>query len=181
MSGMLDQALSGKGVAVDIVNPDPKDLGARIRSLGVPVPTMFNSVVEFTHAYRDRAAADLAESIAAMNATEYPDTALVVSKRKPDIGETGSMIKKIEQDGNTVRLVPAGADVPMTQATAVVAGPDGQTVKDESPRFSDLIAAARGTSKIVIRRGGVDETVVGVNRRATEIGVTTKWIAFDSA
>lgn len=180
MSGMLDQALSGKGVAVDIVNPDPKDLEARIRSLGVPVPTMFNSIVEFTHAYRDRAAADLAESIAAMNATEYPDTALVVSKRKPDIGETGSMIKKIEQDGDTVRLVPAGADVPMAQATAVVAGPDGQTVKDESPRFSDLIAAARGVSKIVIRRGGVDETVVGVNRRATEIGVTTKWIAFDS-
>jgi hypothetical protein len=69
----------------------------------------------------------------------------------------------------------------MIQATAVVAGPDGQTVKDEFPRFGDLIAAARGASKIVIRRNGVDETVVGVNRRFTaESGVTTNWVAFDS-
>jgi hypothetical protein len=180
MSGMLNRALSGTGVSVDIVNPDPKDLESRIRSLGVPVPNIFDDVVEFTHAYRDRAAADLAESIAATNASEYLDTALVVSKRKPDIGETGSMIKGIEQDGETVRLVPADAEVPFFRATSVEAGADGQTVKDESPRFSDLIAAARGASKIVIRRNGVDETVVGLSRRFTDTGVTSKWIAFDS-
>jgi len=180
MSGMLDRALSGTGVSVDIVNPEPQDLEQRIRSLGVPIPTMFDGVVAFTHAYRDRAAADLAESIAAQNASEYPDTALVLSKRKPEIGETGSMIKRIEKDGDTVRLVPADAEVPFTRATSVEVGADGQTVKDESPRFSDLIVASRRASKIVIRRNGVDETVVGVIRRFTEIGVTSKWIAFDS-
>jgi hypothetical protein len=180
MSGMLDRALAGKGVAVDIVNPEPDDLEPRIRSLGVSIPTMFDTLIEFTHIYRDRAAADLAEGIAAMIAADYPATGLVVAKRKPDIGETGSMIKGLKRDGDTVRLMPADPEVPLFEATAVTAGPDGQTVPDESPRFSDLIAAAQGASKIVIRRNGIDETVVGVTQRFTEGGVTTKWIAFDS-
>lgn len=184
MVGMLEAATRKRSVAIDIVNPSPKDLPKRIQGLGVGNVSLFNQadcVEEFVHVYRDRAAADFAQEVAALDPNAYGETALLVAKRSHEIGQTGSKIARIETlEPGVVVMVPAGPAVRMYNATALEYGPNGQPIGDTSPRLKDLIAAVQGARTLVIRRDGVDEVIVGCSWMSTATGLSNSWIAFHS-
>jgi len=143
MGGMLESAIRDRNVPIDIVNLDAEDLERRLTEWGVEslVTTEgSNCIATFTAAYRDRVATDYVHRLAKMEVGENRDTALLVARQNPQVGQTGSRVAEIVPSrGGTVALIPSGPSAPMHEATAVQAGPDGQPLKQSFPTLGDLV------------------------------------------
>ncbi len=183
MGGMISRAFGGTGVSVDVVNLEPDELANRIRRLGVGTITEFGGddcVEDFTHAYRDRVAAEFVRELAAFQPEEL-DTPLLVNRHQPGIGQTQSRVAEIvpAQDG-VVTLVVDGPDKRPSDATSIETDQNGSTIADTSPRLGELIAAVQGADRLVVRRDGSDETVIDSQSEFRETGVSLKWMSFDT-
>jgi len=119
--------------------------------------------------------------LAKLEVGENRDTALLVARQNPQVGQTGSRVAEIvSSSGGTVTLIPSGPSAPMHEATAIQAGPDGQPLKQSFPTLGDLIAAVQGADRLIVPRGEDEETVIDSRYEARETGASLKWILFDS-
>jgi hypothetical protein len=181
MVGMLRSALSGRRVAVDIVNPCPEDLHARLGAFDIAEVTSSESVVEFGAVYRDRAARDFVKSLASLDLENASLTSLLAAKSRTGIGQAGSPIVRIEREGDTIRLVTAAPDRPLHEALASeYDATTGQPLPDVLPRLNRLLAESEGATQLVVRRNGIDETVVGCLGVPWQGGPSSSWMAFES-
>jgi hypothetical protein len=184
MGGMLETALRGRNVSFDIVNPAPDELLDRIRGIGMSIVTVYESpdcIEAFVHDYRDRAAREFAEAVGAEDVAAGEGTALLVAKRQPGVAETHTRITGLERSEGGIVVLHAGKTSSSTNAAiAVEWDAEGQRVGDTSPRLSELIPLAQGATRLVLRRDGVDETIVGASFESSATGVSPRWIAFES-
>jgi hypothetical protein len=154
MSGMLEEAIRGRPVTVEIVNPYPESIMARMEALGGPEqPTGWLSAVEgetcvqdFASSLRDEASATVAGDIGALDFMEGRDSPAWVawSSASRRIVET-----TLTSDGC---LVVRTDDVPLARSD----------VRPGQPSSRDVAKAARAARSIVARSSdGVEATIVG--------------------
>jgi len=184
MGGMLESAIRDRNVPIDLVNLDTEDLRKRLTDWGVEMISTTEDpdcIATFTAAYRDRVATDYVCRLAELDVEQNRDTAILVARQSPQIGQTGSRVVQIvPSHGGAVTLIPFGPSVPMHEATAVQWGTDGQPSGQTYPTLGDLITAVRGADRLVIRRGEDEETIIDSRYEFRETGASAKWIEFDS-
>jgi hypothetical protein len=188
MSGMLESAIRGQDVLIDIADLDPTGPRDRLVALGASpqAVTTFegpNSVPELTKRWLGTAAKELVDSLKSTNLGDHADDSLLVAWANP-IGE-GIGATRTARVAKLSRPGPAGEvellldqHEPIGGATAVRVGPDGLPTNDVWPTTSDLVSALAQAERIVVRKDNGDlATIIDTSYESREIGANPRWLA----
>jgi hypothetical protein len=167
MSGMIESAVRGRDVAIDVVNLKPKRLSRRIRTFGdVKVNQIGGStcVSDFTREYRDRAGDAVIRELASIDPGDHRSARLLTRHSQRDSIMQYVHIQEIRMEREGVLVLVAGQVARMDEILS------GQPPEEEGhaagpyPNLSDLIALMQNTKRLVVRRDGEDSVVVGYSR-----------------
>lgn len=183
MVGLVESALRGRRVQIDIVNPMPGPIHERLEVFGhfdIQDYASSNCVSDFTHTLLEQRSRDITASIASLEKKRVPNDPMVVLSPDQRSRNTGSAVSSIVRDGEDIILIPVRSDVPIPTALARPSDATGRPADDELIRYHSLIDEAAGGGRIMVRRDGADQNVVSVDRLLSEIGLSPAWVSFDS-
>lgn len=183
MLGLLESALRGRHVHIDIVNPMPDPIHERFEGLGYHDIQDYSSascVSDFTLALLERRSRDIVTDIAGLDKERVANDPIVVLSPDQRFRNSGSAVRRIVRDGGDIVLIPVRNDVPIATALARPSDASGRPVDDDFVRFHELIDEAAGGGRIMVRRDGIDQNVISRDSLASDIGLSPTWISFDS-
>jgi hypothetical protein len=189
MSGMLESAIRGKGISIEIADLDPAGPKDRLVGLGAAPESITTfagpeSIRELINHWLDSAAENLGTTLKSARLGTHATAALLVAWANPigqDLGAHRiSRVAKLVPsgpDGDYVELLLAKDD-PIGGATAIRVGPDGAPTNDVWPNAGDLVAALQKHRKIKVRNDeGRLRNVIATSYEAREIGANPYWLA----
>jgi hypothetical protein len=189
-SGMIADAIRGRTVSIEVVNPEPEGPVGRLRRMGVREEDVNvidgdNCLATFTAAYRDRTALEFVSSLQAFDAALGTDVALVLAWGDPRFATPVPAYRVLGFGDPT----PAG-DVevildppkPLSSATGPRFDASGQPSGEVLPCLADLARRAHGVRRFIATPPGSTPTVIiGAWYHRQKIGASAAWMVLTPA